>query len=286
MPFWMTTISTVTIQGRLYIGGGGGGGNDIFKVMVYDTTSQSWSTLPPYIFYFFAMTAINNQLLLVGGYKPDQVCKLLGVWEGGHEEWTHPYPEMPTARASCSAVVYNGWLAVAGGWADMSSHGRLSCFEVLNIDSKQWYTGPSTPTPWSHMKTTMIGGLAYFMGGTCAHPSVIKDVYCIDMQTLISRINSKGSRKAEKGLWKVIPGLQLTRSTPLSIKESLLAFGGRCNGKPVTTIHLYQPHSGEWMKVGDLLTPRRECACALTTDREIMVVGGGDDNVEFAQLVE
>ena len=31
---------------------------------------------------------------------------------------------------------------------------------------------------------------------------------------------------------------------------------------------------GEWVKVGDLPTPRSSCTCAIITDREILVAGG------------
>ena len=65
--------------------------------------------------------------------------------------------------------------------------------------------------------------------------------------------------------------------TPLSIRGSLLAVGGRDkDDKAVTAIHLYQPDTGEWVKVGDLPTPRYRCTCAMITDREILVAGGAD----------
>ena len=64
-------------------------------------------------------------------------------------------------------------------------------------------------------------------------------------------------------------------STPLSIGGSLLAVGGvDMDEKTVTAIHLYQPDTGEWVKVWDLLTPRSNCTCAVTTDRELLVAGG------------
>ena len=48
---------------------------------------------------------------MVAGY-----CMVLHVWRAESKEWTHPYPDMPTARSQCSAVAYNEWSAVAGGW--------------------------------------------------------------------------------------------------------------------------------------------------------------------------
>jgi hypothetical protein len=46
------------------------------------------------------------------------------------------------------------------------------------------------------------------------------------------------------------------------------------DGRAVTAIHLYQPNTEEWVKVGDLSTPRYDCTCAMITDRELLVAGG------------
>jgi N-acetylneuraminic acid mutarotase len=57
----------------------------------------------------------------------------------------------------------------------------------------------------------------------------------------------------------------------------------------VTAIHLYQPDTEEWVKVGDLPTPRYCCTCAMITDREMLVAGGRDgarllSNVDIALI--
>jgi len=161
MPFEMAhCVQAMVVQGIVYVGGGfaGYGSYNNYIVMEYNTQSGKWAKWPPYITCDFAMTAINNQLVLVGGWDHGRTCMvipLLGVWKANQREWTHPYPEMPTARSVCSAVVYNNeWLVVAGGW-DGSS--RLSSVEIMNVDSKQWHIGPPTPVPWSYMKTALLG---------------------------------------------------------------------------------------------------------------------------------
>ena len=211
--------------------------------------------------------------MLVGGVKREGgVCKMLSVWEAEHKAWTYPYPEMPTARSQCSVVVYKEWLVVAGGRAGGIC---LSCVEVLNTVSKQWHTGPPTPTPWSRMKTAIIRDMAYFMGGYISTGPVTRTVYCICIPTLISHITQKTSGETEGQIWKEITGLQLTRSTPLSLNGLLLAVGGQDNdNQAVTAIHLYQPDREEWMKVGDLPLPCYQCTCAMITDKLMLVAGG------------
>ena len=96
-------------------------------------------------------------------------------------------------------------------------------------------------------------------------------MYSVSLSALTTGLNSS-TRKGQ--IWKEISGLQTTYSTPLSISGSLLAVGGLKDRKTVTAIHLYQPDTGEWVKVGDFPTPRYNCTCAMITDREMVVAGG------------
>lgn len=105
------------------------------------------------------MTAINNELVLVGGWGlGDNSTNKLCAWRG--ETWMHPYPEMPTRRANCSAIVYNKWLVLAGG----SRESILLSVDVMKTETKVWFAGPPTPTPWDSMKTAIIGDIMLFYG--------------------------------------------------------------------------------------------------------------------------
>ena len=138
-----------------------------------------------------------------------------------------------TLPSGCSAIVYNGWLIVAGG---VATGGRiLSSIEVMNIDTMH------------KMKTTIVDNECLFMGGKTGERVssgiAITNVYSTSLSNFTSKI------------WKEISGLQTTFSTPLSISGSLFAAVGRnMDRKAVTAIHLYQPDTGhgEWVKVGDL----------------------------------
>ena len=116
MPFEMGGhLQSVMVQGKVYIGGGGSGSisnENGSVVMVYDLNSQKWDKLPPYTAHSFAMTAIDDQLVLVGGKQLDGGnSRAIGVWRA--EEWIRPYPDMPAARRYHSVVTYK---VVGGGW--------------------------------------------------------------------------------------------------------------------------------------------------------------------------
>ena len=270
MPFQMSDyVQSVIVQGRVYVGGGDAGWDSPknYIVMAYDTTSGKWATLPPYRAVGFGMTGINNQLLLVGG----RVGKVVGVWRPDSKEWTHPYPDMSTPRAHCSALAYKKWLVVAGGEGDGVAD--LSTVEVLNTDTKQWSVGPPTPAPWSYMQPAIVGDVCYFVGGVIwgVYTNI---VYSVSLSALTSQLNSDVRHSQ---IWKEISGLQVKNSSPLSISGSLLAVGGRDNDRrAVSGIHLYKPDTGEWVKVGDLPTTRWNCTCVMLTDRELLVAGGFD----------
>ena len=271
MPFRMEGyIQSVMVQRTVYVGGGWAGRDNNY-IIEYDTRSGKWGTLPPYRLCFFAMTVINNQLVLVGGLdKQNKVRKLLGVWRTDSKKWTRPYPDMPIACSDASAVTYDKWLIVAGGRS--SDRTCLSTVEIMNTDIKQWYTGTPTPKAFIFMKTAIVGDLLYLMGGADGVKATDK-VYSVSLPALISQVNST---KRVPQIWKCISELKLYYSTPLSISGSLLALGGKKTDKheAVTTIHHYQPDTGEWVKVGDLPSPRFSCTCSGMNNGEVLVAGG------------
>ena len=269
MPFGMRgCIQSVQVQGTLYVGGGGAGGDNQYIVMTYDISAGKWATLPPYSKRYFAMTAINNHLVLVGGLGRDGVkSKVLGVWNEDSKKWTHPYPDMTTPRYSCSAVVYNQYLVVAGGYRGASD--RLSSVEVMNTDTEQWYAGPPTPVAWSGMKTAIVGDTCYFMGGG-SEGGYTNKVYSVSLPALISQLNSDKDTQT----WKELPQLPVTLAAPLSISGSLLAVGGWDKDASSTALHLYQPDAGQWVKVADMPTQRCYCTCTMIANKELVVAAG------------
>lgn len=254
-------VQSVIVQGTVYVGGE--------KVVTFDAHSGKWQKLPPYKAIDFAMAVLNDTLVLVAGWKNGGTSKELGVWNAQQKAWTNPYPDMHIARSCCSAVVYKEWLVVAGGWDDGRS--ALSSVEVMNTDSKEWYTGPTTPVPWNRMKTVTVGDMCYFMGGYVKQGAYV-NVYSLYLPALALQLATKGSRERCRQIWREFYGLNFIESSPLSVGESLLAVGGKISGIATSAIHLYQPDTGKWVKVGDLPTPRYNCTCAMISEREILVV--------------
>ena len=284
MPFGMqTTIQSVQVQGTLYVGGGKADDDNQYIVMTYDISAGKWVTLPPYSTHWFAMTAIDNHLVLVGGVGSDSsYSKVLGVWRADSKNWTHPYPDMTTPRNSCSAVMYKQYLVVAGGWG--AAGDTLSSVEIMNTDNKQWYTGPPTPIGWTCMKTVIVDDMCYIMGGVIEGVYTNK-VYSVSLPALVSQLDSDSSAK-DTQTWKELPQLPVTRAAPLSISGSLLAVGGRDKYyRTVSALHLYQPDAGQWVKVADMPTPRYNCTCITISNNKLLVFGGWDGGSSLALAI-
>ena len=264
MPIKMgRSVQSVVIGDTVYVGGGNAF-NDRDKCTVMKLEQDQWTKLPEYTAKWFTMTSLASRLVLVGGIdsRNKKCTNQLAVFES--REWTHPYPPMNIARDSSTAVSFNNHIIVAGGYDDEV---RTSSVEVLDVASRIWYIAQSLPNPRSHLKSTLIGNTLYLMGGF-DH----KTVYHVDLTELVAKAHSNLDTPT---LWQTLQEAPLELSTPLSIGRSLLAVGGQDDrANPSSSIHLYQPDTRWWVKVGDLPTAQHLCTCSVLPSGEVIVAGG------------
>ncbi|XP_064407331.1 serine/threonine-protein kinase pakG-like isoform X1 [Halichondria panicea] len=281
MPIKMsTTVQSAVISDTVYVGGGSPD-NDCDRCTVMKLEQDEWIKLPQYTAYWFAMTSLANQLVLVGGCESrnNKPTNQLAVLVSG--EWTHPYPPMNIARHSSTAVSFNNHIIVAGGRDDKRR--TTSSVEVLDVASRRWYIAQSLPNPRYSLKSTLIGNTLYLMGGF-DHTEVTKTVHHVDLNELNAKALSNLNTPT---LWQTLQEVPLKFSAPLSIGRSLLAVGGwddRAN--PSSSIHLYQPDTRRWVKVGDLPTARYRCTCSVLPSGEVIVAGGQTNTYTIIQTVD
>ncbi len=273
MPVVMSAyIQSVEINDTVYVGGGWTDRDeDKYIVMAYNTQSCQWHTLPPYSTRLFAVSTINNKLVVVGGRnRNNSDSSELGEWQPDGNQWTHPFPPMSTPCCVHSATSYKQWLVVAGGCHGVSLHASV---EVLNVSNMQWSTGPSTPTPWKRMKSTTIGDTWYLMGGEYDKLwQSSPDVYSVSLEALVSHSSLDSSN-----IWNKLPLLNCTDSCPLKIGGSLLAVGGKDmkSEETVSTIQRYVPETNTWVQAGRISHAVFNCTCIMASDK-VHVMGGYD----------
>lgn len=234
-------------------------------------SSGIWDELPIYRACDFAMAAVDEQLVLIGGEEAGQIIGVLGVWNPDARKWIHPYPDLPTARSRCSAVIHDFWLVVAGGWS--VSGGLLCSVDVLNTRRAQWASAPPAPMPWALMKTAVVKEECYFLGGLIEEQYKYTDeVFSVSLPTLLSHLGPARSEQSSTQIWKAVPHLPTSLSAPVSILGALLALGGCKDGVEVGTIHLYQPDVRECVDVGELPNPRYGCAGAAIAPNHLVIL--------------
>ncbi|CAI8033275.1 hypothetical protein GBAR_LOCUS18765, partial [Geodia barretti] len=163
----------VVIGEKVYIGGGNmsvkkvrgsgegmvGGSTDREEkvrahcsILEYSMTGEGpqWRTIvAPTV--FFAMAAVDNQLIVAGGADPDTKSVSDQVSILGSDDntiiWAQPFPAMPTARYAPSAIGYKRWLAVVRGSVTPDHENPLDVVEELDTSSKQWYKASPLPSP-------------------------------------------------------------------------------------------------------------------------------------------
>ena len=269
-------IQCLELEGILYVGGGYT--KDIkksFKVMAYNMQSRAWMLLPTHSTRMFAMTSINQCLVLAGGCKKDNTCSNeIAVWQSEIKEWKLPFPTMPTPRWGPSATSYKNWLIVAGGSKEKDC--CLPVVEILNVFTNQWSSGPPTPIPWEIMKSTVIKGTWYLMGGVglCEEPTATKlcNVYCSSLESLVSWSEQEGDN-----VWKQLPSLFGFYSAPINIDGCLYAVGGSDTEfeESKSIICYYNSEDNKWVKAGQLPFPKSDCA-GLASSNKLYVIGGWD----------
>ncbi len=272
MLFGTVRACAVVLNGEVYVGGGGADRHkDDFIIQVYSPESDGWRGLPQCPVRLFAMAVVNQQLVVVGGRSHNhQVQSTVLVWDDTSRRWTTPYPNMPTARGSAAAVSYQQFLVVAGGY-DQSER-DLNTVNILNSSTKQWVTATTLPKARFDLSPTLVGDTLYFLGGFSGNDTPSKQMFSTSISALISHATS--SSRAPPPNWDVT-NTKLTRSTAVSLNNSLLAVGGRdARGKDSSAIYHYNPQSKRWTKVGDVPSALSLCSCTALPSGELMVLGG------------
>ena len=176
---------------------------------------------------------------------------------------------MPTARSRASSTCYKHWLVVAGGYSD---EGRESTVEILDVNNNRWSTAPPIPTSWAMMRSTMLEGTWYLLGGDTKNGY---GIYSISLEELVKSPPSFN-------MWTEHFPLEMKNSCPLSFGRSLLAVGGSSRGRSKSFILHYIPEINTWVLAGDLPVPLHRCTSVIMAD--IMYVLGGES--EFMQPQE
>ena len=269
--------NAVVLQKNVYVGGGNA--YDGCIVQMYNVESNQWSCLPRYTYMRFAMTVINNHLILVGGNSPStwKATKKLAAFDPETQKWTYT-PSMPTPRYWPAVATYDIWLLVAGGYS-RTCYG-LATVELLNTSTNQWMSASPLPIQCNYMTSAIAQNNWYLITNS-------KEVYRVSLPDIVSQTVDQSTASESPALWRCLPNTPLSYSAAIAFHGSLLIVGGRfdLSDNKSTSIYLYQPKSEIWTKVGDLPTACDDCACIALPSGDLLVAGGYDSSVQRTSQV-
>ena len=250
-------------------------------MQVYDLDKATWTKLPPAPQYCSQAVAINNQLVLIGGYEASSntVSNMVSTWTG--QGWQQDIPAMPTKRVRPGVTTYGTYVIVAGGIAE-DNQTLLNSIDVLDTATCQWST-PSNlqlPQPMFSMQITVsathicVASADITYDVTTKTGTSSKSVWQLPVSTLTKVLMGEDHSPHD---WEKITPTSCTSyygSALLQHTTHPLAVGGHVSCKTTSNIAVYDPRSNKWSTVGQLLEPRAVCTVVGLSRHSFLVCGG------------
>ena len=272
LPVGMYDTQIVWLGDKLYVGGGWTSEmskTHAARLYIYTPTTDTWSEINTPV-YLFALITYHSQLVLVGGREyvsEGRRCSITNkLWTLiGHDQWRETLPPMTTKRQCASAVEFADNIVVASGEDDEGRN--IDIVEVYN--SHHWTKAQCLPKPCRCMKSTVLNGHWYLMGGWGQR----KEVYYASLDSLVA--SCQPSEKPLPSVWKTHPDVPHNYSSTAVFGNRLIAVGGGGGYLPVSSfIHAYSPHTQSWVHVGDMPVELGSTCTAVLPTGELMVIGG------------
>jgi len=268
--------TAVWLNGLVYVGGGNEARRASYTINWYNPVKNLWSYSPintPYC--FFAMTTLNNNLLIAGGW--DKSHKTTNQILTMHAGQLKSYTNMTTARVYATAAGHQGMLIITGGCDD--KYKILYSTELFDTSNKQWYTCSDLPQPQYLLQSLIVDNILYLLEGVNkddASPAV----FTASLDTL--------SRHQLK--WNTHQDTPRCRSAPVSVQSThLLIVGGhkKIVNEFAHTSDVYKLNkvSHSWEAIGYIPSARSSSAAVSTADNRIIVIGGLNDKGEYTNTV-
>ena len=262
-------------KGKVYVGGGvEPNGYPSGRIDIYNPTDGRWNRSPiSTSCFYFAMTTLNNQLIVAGGLSNYKPIKQIFILE---RDQLKEYIQMITPRCDASAAGYQGVLIIAGGRDDQGR--ALDSTELYDSVFQQWYkTGP-LPLPHCMLQSVIVDNTLYLLVGFNQNDSPSPAVFTAPLNTLPNH----------QLAWSSHQDTPRCRSAPVSMQgRYLLTVGGIAMTKNVATsdIHVFNRNRHVWEEIGHIPSARSGPAVVSVDDDTIIVVGGINDKERFTNTV-
>ena len=268
--------TAVWLNGLVYVGGGVMEILEPCTINCYNPVNNSWRPPISTPYCYFAMTTLNDNLLIAGGWdKSYKTTNQILTMDAGQLK---NYTKMITARKDATATGHQGMLIITGGSNDKDK--RLSSTELFDSSSGQWYVSNNLPRPHTELKSVIVDNVLYLLGGFDKNDDPSPAVFTAPLDTL--------SRHQLK--WNTLQNTPWWWSAPVSVHGKHLLIVGGCKDikrKRACTSDVYKLNkvTQSWEAIGHIPSARRSSAAVSTADNIIIVIGGADDKDKTTNTV-
>ena len=272
-PVGCADHTAVWLNGLVYVGGGfEAGWKASYTINCYDPVKNSWSSPINTPFCYFAMTKLNNKLLIAGGeFKSEEKTNQMLTMDYGQLK---NYTKMTTPRSEATAAGHQGMLIITGGEDDKGK--ILSSTELFDSTDGQWYTCSDLPQPHSYLQSVIVDNILYLLGGLNKEVIASPAVFTAPLDNL--------SRHQLK--WNIHQSIPWRRSAPLSVNGTqLLIVGGKKGLTRTSDIYKLNKVSHTWEVIGYIPSKRARSAAISTADNRVIVIGGFNHKREYTNTV-
>ena len=262
--------TAVWLNGVVYVGvGNETQAKPSYTIDCYDPLNNSWQSPINTPYCYYAMTTLNNQLVVAGGHKKyKRTNEILVLWDTDMGKRLLYYNEMATPRSFATAAGHQGMLIITGG--EDNNGKMLSSTELLDSNNNQWYNYKCNDLPQPHyqLQSVIVDNTLYLLGGFDKNIQASQAVFTTPLDTVLSH----------KLKWNVHQNTPLLCSAPVSANRThLLVLGGYKSYSYTSDIHKFNKASHSWEVIGKIPSARSSLAAVSTDDNRIIVVGGRND---------
>jgi hypothetical protein len=268
-------------QGRIYLlGGENNNGGINLPVELYDSLSNRWYERAglAHPVSNAGAAVIGDAIYLVGGTSGADAQNTLQVYrpDTNTSEVVSTDP-LPQPRFGAGVVAVNGKLYVIGGAAsDQIGTNTVFEYDPARPAGSRWQTRSPMPTARMYLGASSVDGTIYAIGGTP------RAVPVTDLRTVEAYDPATDA-------WTPLPSMLRARAGVVAVGVNtgdpgcgarLYALGGGYM-TPTNTGEVYDPVSGNWQPLSNMVLARRTHAAAYNTyTKSLMVFGGWIYNVE------
>ena len=272
LPIPTISATVVPIGRNIYLAGGVA--PDVRSsqiVQVYNIDTGKWSTLPPAPQYHYEAIAINNNLVLIGGYDAStkKITNMVSTWLVEEEKWTQTIPPMSMRRIRPGILLLKNHLFVFSGRGE-DGETVLDSFEVLNVEENQWSSGYGLlPQPLSNLQLGVFGDAVILTSARISRTTRTTKSWKIPVRVLEDSVTNSSSQPIQ---WTPIANTPYKGSSLLTNSKQPVLVGGLRGDQPTKDISLYMPN--RWEIVGHLSEPRIRPAVVVISDTSFLVFAG------------